>query len=102
MIDPCDDPVGVTSKPLANQEYTITQAAQIYTIPVYDANPAWCAITYSYTIVSSAGSAAVTFDSDALVRKFTFNNVVDLTLCGATSKEYTIMVTGKSGNVNKK
>jgi len=80
----------VTSKPLANQEYTITQAAQTYTIPVYDANPAWCAITYSYTITSSAGNAVVTFDSGALVRMFTFNNVVDLSLSGASSKDYTI------------
>ena len=101
VIDPCDEPVSVTSKTLTDQEYTITQAEQTYQVPVYDADPVWCAITYSYEIVDIAGDAAMTFDSDAAARQFAFSQNTDLTLSGATSNVYTIAVKGEAGNVVK-
>ena len=59
VIDPCDKPVSVTASRLTDQFYTITQNALVYKIPLYTANPSWCAITYSYTINSSVGVAAI-------------------------------------------
>ena len=50
IADPCEAPVGVNSSILTAQEYTITENSASYIIPGYTANPAWCAITYSYTI----------------------------------------------------
>ena len=55
IIDPCDEPVSVTASTLTDQEYTITANAATYTVPVYTADPSWCAITYTYTITNSAG-----------------------------------------------
>ena len=71
IIDPCDNPVSVTPSTLSAQEYTITQSAFTYEVPVYVSNPAWCAITYTYSITDTAGSAALTFDPTT--RTFTFN-----------------------------
>jgi len=75
IIDPCDEPVSVTASTLTDQEYTITDNVATYTVPVYTANPSWCAITYTYTIKDSEGNVVgnvsfdpLTFDSDELIR----------------------------------
>ena len=92
IIDPCDKPLSVTPSTLSAQEYTITQSAFIYEVPVYVSNPNWCAITYSYSIVDAAGSAALTFDPTT--RTFTFNQVDNLSLSGSTYKDYVVTVIG--------
>ena len=49
VIDPCDEPVSVMPSTLENQEYTITDNANLpYVFDVYTADPLWCAITYTY------------------------------------------------------
>ena len=68
-----------------------------YQFPVYTADPAWCDIIYTYTINDSAGEAAFTFDD--VNQKFTFSYSADLLLSGPTSTDYTITVTGTSGNI---
>jgi len=95
IVDPCDKPVSVTPSTLSSKEYTITQASFTYQVPVYVSNPAWCAITYSYTITSASGGSALTFDSTT--RTFTFSQVNDLSLSGSTSNDYVITVTGQAG-----
>ena len=59
VIDPCDKPVSVTASGLTDQFYTITQSAFDYKMPVYTANPSWCAISYTYTITDLTGDAAI-------------------------------------------
>ena len=99
VVDPCDVPVSVASSTLTSQEYTITDTAKTYQIPVFTANPAWCEITYTYTIADVSGDAAVSFNSVATDRTFTFSYAVDLLLSGASSTVYTITVTGAAGNI---
>jgi len=98
-MDPCDEPVSIAPSVLDAQEYTITDTAKTYTIPVFISDPAWCAITYTYTVTDVSGSPAVSFNDDAMVRQFTFDYASDLLLCGATNTDYQISVTGTSGNV---
>ena len=100
IMDPCDAPVSVTASVLTNQEYTITDDDALpYTVPVYTADPSWCAITYTYTITDVSGDAVLTFNSDPLVREFAFNYSADLLLCGLASTDYTVTVTGTAGNI---
>ena len=99
IIDPCDAPVSLVPSTPTDQEYTITQNKFSYQVPAFDADPVWCAITYSYQIFDIAGDASLTFDSDAAARQFDFSQTTDLTLSGATSKVYTIAVKGEAGNV---
>jgi hypothetical protein len=68
-------------------------------VPVYTADPVWCAITYNYSITTPDGDAAVTFDLTTTIRTFSFSQETDLSLSGATFKDYTITVTGQAGNV---
>ena len=73
-----------------------------YQIPVFIADPDYCAVTYSYTITDSAGEAAIVlFNPDPSVREFTFGYSTDLDLCGPTSTEYNVTVIGEVGSVNK-
>jgi len=95
IVDPCDNPVGVTPSTLSAQEYTITQTSFTYQVPVFVSNPTWCAITYSYTISNEAGDSALSFDTTT--RIFTFSQVDDLSLSGSTSKDYVVTVTGQAG-----
>ena len=97
LLDPCDDPVSVTPSGLTDQEYTITQGAFDYVVPVYTADPLWCAIEYSYTISDTLGNSALTFDGSS--RAFTFFNFDDLAPAGLDFQDYTIAVRGTSGNV---
>ena len=100
IIDPCDEPFSVTASVLTNQEYTITDDDALpYTVPVYTADPAWCAITYTYTITDVSGDAVLIFNDDPLVREFSFYYDADLLLCGLASTDYTVTVTGTAGNV---
>jgi hypothetical protein len=56
IIDPCDEPVSVTALNLTAQEYTITDKDAVsYIVPVYTVDPAWCAITYTYSITDQSG-----------------------------------------------
>ena len=58
IADPCDAPVSVVAATLTNQEYTITDDDAVpYTVPIYTADPAWCAIRYTYTITGVPGDA---------------------------------------------
>jgi hypothetical protein len=52
IVDPCDAPVSVAGATLLAQSYTITSSVS-YTFPVFTADPAWCEITYTYTISSA-------------------------------------------------
>ena len=71
---------------------------------MFTADPAWCAITYTYTITDSNGGD-VTISSfgpqsfDDITRIFTIDYETDLDFSGLTSKTYTIEVTGTAGNV---
>ena len=65
---------------------------------MYTPDPSWCAVAYSYTIDIAAGNDAITFDDDPASRLFTFDNISDLALSGATSLSYQITVTGQTGN----
>jgi len=85
---------------LTNQEYTITQNAINYQVPVYTADPLWCEILYRYEITEISGDQAIqSFDNDPASRTFTFFNDNDLTLSTLTQKAYTVTVFGKSGNI---
>ena len=54
--DPCDSPVSVTPSVLTNQEYILTDLDTApYTVPVYTADPSWCAIVYTYTVTDPSG-----------------------------------------------
>ena len=88
IIDPCDRPIGLAASNVINQEYTITAVVENYQVPVFTSDPAWCAITYSFTITDSSGNTAVTFDDDPAVREFTFDYSADLDLCGISSINY--------------
>lgn len=64
---------------------------------MYIADPAWCEILYSYSIINVEGDAVLTLD--AVGRTFSFNYTVDLDLCGLSSTDYQIAVTGTSGPI---
>ena len=100
IADPCDAPVSVVASTLTNQEYTITDDDAVpYTVPVYTADPAWCAIRYTYTITDVSGDVVLTFNEDPLTREFAFYYSADLDLCGTDNTQYTVTVTGTSGNM---
>jgi len=101
IIDPCDKPYGLTESIFVNQEYTLTQGAKSYQIPVFTPDPAWCAITYSHTVTDATGLPAVTFNNDAAVREFYFYYSSDLDLCGLTSIDYTVTVNAEIGITEK-
>lgn len=65
----------------------------------YTADPAWCAIVYTYTISAITDDSVVAFNDDPAIREFSFLYDSNLDLCGATSTAYTITVTGTSGNI---
>ena len=72
---------------------------------MFTADPAWCAITYTYTITDSNGNNVIigTFSPlsfDDIARVFTIDYETDLDFSGPTSKSYTIEVTGTAGNVS--
>ena len=96
VIDPCDAPVSVTASVLSNQVYTITQDKFDYQVPVYTANPLWCAITYITTITDVSGGIAFTFDP--LTQIYTFEQLDNLLLSGPVSSDYIITVIGSAGN----
>ena len=99
IADPCDAPVSVVASTLTNQEYTITDNVAPYTVPIYTADPAWCAIWYTYTITDVSDDAGLTFNDDPLTREFSFNYSSVLFNTRASSKEYIVTVTGTSGNM---
>ena len=66
-------------------------------MPVFTADPAWCEINYQYTISDTYADKALTFD--AATRTFTFEALDDLVLSGNIDKDYTVTVTGVTGNV---
>ena len=68
-------------------------------MPEYTADPAWCAITYDYSITNIMGDDALAFDP--LTRTFNFDQIDNLSLSGDLSTPYTITVTGTSGNVDE-
>ena len=72
--------------------YTITDVADSYQIPPFTVDPAWCDITYTYTIAAPEGDQAVTFNADSADRTFTFENLQDLFLAGGNFTDYTITV----------
>ena len=82
IVDPCDAPVDVIPSVLSDMEYTITQAFYEYQIGSYTADPAWCDISYSYSISTVEGDVAVTFDANTL--KFTFFEPSNLNLSGVS------------------
>ena len=72
---------------------------------MFTADPAWCAITYTYTITDSNGNNVIigTFSPlsfDDITRVFTIDYETDLDFSGPASKTYTIEVTGAAGNVS--
>ena len=69
--------------------------AKNYAIPIYVVSPVWCDITYTYTVVSTDGGNAVSFNDDQTVREFTFDYTSDLALVGtAYFVDYLITVKG--------
>lgn len=70
IVDPCDEPTSVTPSTLLDQEYTIMQASFDYIVPIFEAVPSWCAISYTYSITAIEGDKALVFD--AATPKFIF------------------------------
>ena len=101
VIDPCDKPVSIIAPTLEAQEYTITDSAKTYKIPVFIPDPAWCDINYSYSVDIPAVNSAVTFYPDASERLFTFEYTASLSLCDLISTEYIVIVSGEVGITEK-
>ena len=97
IIDPCDKPDSLTASSATAQEYTITADPKTYQVPAFTPVPAWCAITYTYTVDDSSGGGAVAFEDDQNVRQFTFDYEDDLDFCGPVSTDYTVTVLGEIG-----
>ena len=64
VVDPCENDASISKVALQNQVYTITAAAKDYQIPAYVVSPVWCDITYTYTVNSILGGAAVSFNAE--------------------------------------
>jgi len=62
ITDLCDNPVSVTASDLTDQSYTITQNKFSYQVPSFVADPAWCKITYSYTVSHPKADKALSFN----------------------------------------
>jgi len=65
-------------------------------VPSFIADPAWCEITYSYTVSHPKADKALSFNEST--QTFEFEQLDDLSLSGSVSKDYTITVTGVAGN----
>ena len=100
VVDPCDSPTSVVGASLADQEYTITDDKQTYTIPVSTPVPSWCAITYTYTVTGNAGQAITFTTTDPTTPTFDFLFSSNLDLSGSDSTDYTVTVTSTIGNVD--
>ena len=101
VVDPCDNPESlVTSSDLLDQKYIITQDVVSYQASAFTPTPAWCAITYSYTISEVEAEAAIKFGPANGIFHFSYES--DLSLSGETSKDYEITVKGQVGTETKK
>ena len=83
LVDPCDPPVSVTSVPLQNQVYTLTDdSATPYVHPAFVVEPSYCPLVYSYsqTYLSDGDSALVLPASDD--KTFSFGYTKDLAPLG--------------------
>ena len=96
VTDPCRSHIkSVTPSSLTDQSYTITGAALTYQVPEFTSDPAWCAITYEYSLSDEALASAISYDSN--LRTFTFESSNDLTLSGDNFIDYTITITATAG-----
>jgi hypothetical protein len=105
IVDSCDEPQSISASTLVDQEYTVTGALKPYKFDAFTVDPAWCAITYTYTVEELTGSGGasnidqlVSFDSDMSARRFSFSYSADLSPSGSTYKDYLITVNAVSGN----
>ena len=87
----------ISASSLVDQVYTLTDSAVSYQIPEFTADPAWCDISYSFSVTHSNGVDAISFNGDPTVRSFTFNYATDLLLAGSSSIDYEVTVTGETG-----
>ena len=101
--DPCANPLLTLTPPstLTDQTYTLTDSPKTYQISPWVTNEAWCSITYSYSITSSAAVASpvISFDPTQTQRVFTFSYSADLVPSGPTSQSYVISVVGTSATL---
>ena len=97
IIDPCDEPVSLVPSTPTDQVYTITQNLYSYQVPAFDSDPIWCDITYSYSVSDPSINAVISFD--AATQTFSFFKPDDLSIAGLVSTDYTITVTGVTGNI---
>ena len=61
--------------------------------------PSRCEVTYNYEITHVDGDSAVSFDSDASTRTFTFSYESDFSLSGDSFTDYIVTVIGTAGSV---
>jgi hypothetical protein len=96
IINPCRSHVqSVTTTSLKDQSYTITGTALTYQVPEFTSDPAWCTLTYEYSLSDEALASAISYDSN--LRTFTFESSNDLTLSGDNSIDYTVTITATAG-----
>lgn len=97
IVDPCDKPISVSpSSPISDAEYTITAEPLSFQLAEFVSDPAWCSITYSYTVDATDASVAISFDQ--LTRTFMISQADDLSLSGPISRDHTVRVIGESGS----
>ena len=75
VIQPCASNIqSVTAPSLVDQVYTITSPPMTYKIPSFAVEPAWCEVTYSFTMsdMEVVEADAVTFNDNHASRTFTF------------------------------
>ena len=103
IVDPCQglNTITLTATSLEDQTYTITDTAHLYEFAAFTVEPVWCTPDYSFTVIPAAGANAITVNSDPVSPSVEFNNVDDLTLASASSKDYQVTIIGTVGSLSK-
>ena len=99
VVNACDNPVSLQEMSLTDQTYTITDTAFSYTVPLFIAQPSYCDITYTVAVTDPSGSAVFLFDANPAAPTFTFYKDDDLTLAGASEKDYTVTLKALVGTL---
>ena len=98
----CPQPTTLTSSVLSNQEYTITGNLIPYTFPAFTIDPINCVIVYTYVMTETATGNVVVNSFDGSTRTFKFLYTANLNPLISplnSFKDYTITVTGTSGDI---
>lgn len=92
ILDPCLLPtIQLTTAPLTDQSYFISDTALIYQAPAFSVFQTWCEMIYSYSSSDVAVDKAIVFDPST--RTFTIDYSTSIDLSGQVSKPYTLTMT---------